>query len=48
MRFSYPYGSFKSFHTFAEAETIGAEAFIDKPFDREELLAVLGQVLAEK
>lgn len=33
--------------TFNEAKAIGAKAFIDKPFDREKLLTVLDQVLAE-
>ena len=34
--------------TFDEAKAIGAKAFICKPFDREKLLTVLDQVLAEK
>ena len=32
--------------TFEEAQTIGAKAFISKPFDREELLTVLDGMLA--
>ena len=34
--------------TFDEAKTIGAKAFLSKPFDRERLLGVLDQVMAEK
>lgn len=33
--------------TFEEAKSIGAKAFLDKPFDREQLLAALDQALAE-
>lgn len=33
--------------TFEEAKSIGAKGFIDKPFDREQLLALLDQVLSE-
>ena len=33
--------------TFDEAKAVGAKAFIDKPFDREKLLSVLNQVLAD-
>lgn len=33
--------------TFEEARTIGAKAFIDKPFDAQRLLAVLDQALSD-
>ena len=33
--------------TFEEAKSIGAKAFLDKPFDKEHLLAALDQALAE-
>lgn len=33
--------------TFEEAKSIGARGFIDKPFQREDLLAALEKVLAE-
>lgn len=33
--------------TFEEAKSIGAKGFIDKPFDRDQLLALLDQVLSE-
>ena len=33
--------------TFDEAKAIGAKAFIDKPFDQEQLLAALNTALAE-
>lgn len=33
--------------TFEEAKSIGAKAFLDKPFDKEQLLAALDQALAE-
>lgn len=33
--------------TFEEAKSIGAKGFIDKPFERESLLEVLEQALAE-
>lgn len=31
--------------TFEEAQSIGAKGFIDKPFDRDQLLELLGRVL---
>lgn len=33
--------------TFEEAKSIGAKAFLDKPFEKEQLLAALDQALAE-
>ena len=33
--------------TFDEAKTIGAKGFLDKPFDRERLLATFEKALAE-
>lgn len=33
--------------TFEEAKSIGAKGFIDKPFDRDNLLKLLDQVLAD-
>lgn len=33
--------------TFEEAKSIGAKAFLDKPFDKEQLLAALDQALVE-